>query len=878
MDAMVTETADHHEGLNETQSFTAKDLPRLHSLVQASPDRSQTESSLDVNEGENWLRLTDHHDNLQESSVIDVDASQSQQDSSTRRDTTPTLSIHSLKDLGVVEGFPKGCFLCIDVDGAVLAIKDVRSLTTLEGIGEEKKGGAVAYELRIARKGQSTLLSSALEHLTRRQLRVLHHGDRLVIVSAATGAVALVLEYRYDVAIRTEPVEEQSQTMLESMDDTMGAPLASQPAGVIEATLEAAAAAVEAAAEAEALPLTQSAPDDKMAPLIATQPEDDDDDAMDASDESTVDPDEDSNADNDEAREIPTKPPLPSPGDMSLTLNGETEPPPADTTHGPAVTNLLKSVPEDKEVSPAKLTAVASTPAKHSTFTSPAKSELFASPNLLASPAETDRTETERIDTPATKGFEPSPGVFDKETPRKAMVLAFDYGEEDEADDDAVPNPESATVGGVAPVQALNAAGSDDETDTDIEASENPDAEMAKSSPVGADVTESILQDGGTGNDGSTEVAVDVVVAKPVDDQAVEEVEKPTGNEQAEDIGPSVSVEAKNTSGENSGVELNEADRSGEETAEVDVRASEPSLPEGSGVDTDPAARVEETVEDPSSLKLAGSESAQRVEPESLVEEQVSKVEEPVTNSPNAPLEMEDGVSDAAVGDEATDAEANDTVQDGVTPESSHPERSLVVAEPTPCVDESMEDPSAPMLAACDIARRSEQGPPTEKRGATCTEGEKLTGEVQCSDQAAPQTAVKETSPIAEETSSQREAEAEQKDDPSTTKEADEAGKESPVERGATRRQAPGAAKATRKRGRTSPVEEVDKTAATPADTSTRSTRKRSRQSPSSKSSPRVAVQDSAFRVLATNITLKESEKNVSRHLCLPPLPCCDVV
>jgi hypothetical protein len=424
---------------DNTTDPSSSDLPRLHSFVQVSPPgKLDWNESLDIEQGENWLRLVDRK-SAPGSSKTQTET----QDTTTGNDDAPYPSILSLEQLGELGSIDKksieGCIVCIDVDGPYLAIKDMRSLTTSASQQEtrNKDGGGTEteYELRIARKGQSTLVISSLERLARRQLRLLHHGDRLCVLSSSgatdggTGAVTLVLEYRHEVAIRT-PVRadsQQSQQTTQTMDATApdDAPVEAPPTF-----------------ESEPMPLTQAAPpaDDKIAiPQMSTQPESDDDDEntetqKNDDDDLTVDPDEKNRSNpkgGDAAVGTPTKTTrseIHSPGDQSLTLYGETE------TQHPASVDQNKvsknAVPmgtvneketlalsgagagavgvhdgdEDKEESSKTETAVMATPQKDGKKTS--ESEFF-SPNLLASPCSSEgstQQQTETNDTARKEG------------------------------------------------------------------------------------------------------------------------------------------------------------------------------------------------------------------------------------------------------------------------------------------------------------------------------------------------------------------------------------------------------------------------------------------------------------------------------------------
>ena len=163
------------------------------------------ETSLNLAQGENWLRL-----------VVTLDRNTVLQDTQeTSAGVCPYPSIVSLAEVGVIEAPTDDCFICIDVDGPYAAIKDMRiPITSFE---EET---LAVFEVCIARRkhpnrqgesddeapydGQDSKLETdqkyhPLECLGRRQLKILHSGDHIVTrsnLSAGGDATGLILEYR----------------------------------------------------------------------------------------------------------------------------------------------------------------------------------------------------------------------------------------------------------------------------------------------------------------------------------------------------------------------------------------------------------------------------------------------------------------------------------------------------------------------------------------------------------------------------------------------------------------------------------------------------------------------------------------------------------
>ena len=160
------------------------------------------ETSLNLAQGENWLRLVvslDHNAVLQDTQETSVGVK-------------PFPSISSLSEVGTIDAPTEDCFICIDVDGPYVTIKDMRVSVT----SQEEKMEAV-FDICIARRKQRLQRTAIqkladsqasdddteekyhpLETLGRRQLRMLHEGDRIVTRSNLLDGETegLVLEYQ----------------------------------------------------------------------------------------------------------------------------------------------------------------------------------------------------------------------------------------------------------------------------------------------------------------------------------------------------------------------------------------------------------------------------------------------------------------------------------------------------------------------------------------------------------------------------------------------------------------------------------------------------------------------------------------------------------
>lgn len=155
---------------------------------------------LQLCQGENWLKLG------VEARGLNLLADTQEEEDDDTCTIKPTPSIIALQEVGQVDYPSDSCFICIDIDGGNITVKDWRSLMDVEDgpfavclqkIRDDVAGNEVKYE--------------NLEELTRRQMRTLASGDRLVTVAKVAntndssndanteqgyGKLGLVLTYR----------------------------------------------------------------------------------------------------------------------------------------------------------------------------------------------------------------------------------------------------------------------------------------------------------------------------------------------------------------------------------------------------------------------------------------------------------------------------------------------------------------------------------------------------------------------------------------------------------------------------------------------------------------------------------------------------------
>ena len=153
------------------------------------------ETALNLAQGENWLRLVA---SLGTNSVL-------QDTQETAIGTVPFPTISSLSEVGTIDAPTEDCYICIDVDGPYVSIKDMRAPLSSQESEDEvfdiciKRRKQRVEKIADLADSQETEIGEeyhALEALERRQLRVLHQGDCIVIRNNSVGPGRdLVLEY-----------------------------------------------------------------------------------------------------------------------------------------------------------------------------------------------------------------------------------------------------------------------------------------------------------------------------------------------------------------------------------------------------------------------------------------------------------------------------------------------------------------------------------------------------------------------------------------------------------------------------------------------------------------------------------------------------------
>ena len=153
-------------------------------------------------QGENWLRLV--------VSAGGLDLLADTQDA-LRRDGVPNPSIISLEEVGKFSP-TDDCYICIDVDGKAIAIKDMRSIS--DGGGDtfvvclQKRHEVLGDDVDSDDDASNDDVYDKLEELPRRQMRLLKSGDRVCTLTTKprladestqeerSGNLGLVLTYR----------------------------------------------------------------------------------------------------------------------------------------------------------------------------------------------------------------------------------------------------------------------------------------------------------------------------------------------------------------------------------------------------------------------------------------------------------------------------------------------------------------------------------------------------------------------------------------------------------------------------------------------------------------------------------------------------------
>ena len=195
-----------------------------HALIQ-----NVAQDTLILDEGENWLRLV-----VTTSGIRHV--LEDTQD--TILAGTPYPSIISLKEVGYINAPSSNCFVCIDVDGPFVAVKDMRPLRHASQEGDDDddddddNNGVNLMKFYIQRRKfpvdedyndndeddeDDTLTNyHPLEALPRRQLRILCPGDRICTQTQSIGTnqfnCGLILKYQRRKSSDTKCSELQEST------------------------------------------------------------------------------------------------------------------------------------------------------------------------------------------------------------------------------------------------------------------------------------------------------------------------------------------------------------------------------------------------------------------------------------------------------------------------------------------------------------------------------------------------------------------------------------------------------------------------------------------------------------------------------------------
>jgi hypothetical protein len=174
-------------------------------------------TSLNLAQGENWLRL-----------VVSLDTNAALLDTQETTIAKPFPSISSLMETGTIDAPTSDCYICIDVDGAHVAIKDMRPPMLSQESSEEDMFEVCLLQRKTRSEKLAALVDSqasdkdeqyhALEPLERRQLKFLNPGDRIVARNTNGGdADGLVLEY---VKRKGEPREKEEEDVEMTQEST----------------------------------------------------------------------------------------------------------------------------------------------------------------------------------------------------------------------------------------------------------------------------------------------------------------------------------------------------------------------------------------------------------------------------------------------------------------------------------------------------------------------------------------------------------------------------------------------------------------------------------------------------------------------------------
>lgn len=146
----------------------------------------------EIEEGENWLRLLPKEGR----SILD-DTQDTQELLDESQSSTVYPSIVALSNVGVVEAPSLDCFICIDLDGGTVAIKDMRTPDTSENLSCDIDGSHSSSNLGTrSRLGIYRKQTGYWEVLHRRRLRILSPGDRICTSFENYKPGGLCLEYQ----------------------------------------------------------------------------------------------------------------------------------------------------------------------------------------------------------------------------------------------------------------------------------------------------------------------------------------------------------------------------------------------------------------------------------------------------------------------------------------------------------------------------------------------------------------------------------------------------------------------------------------------------------------------------------------------------------
>ena len=182
-------------------------------------DNASGEDRYEMQQGENWLRLM----KKEEANSI-LDFTQDRQGSI----GSCTPLILSLEALGTIAAPTKDCYLCIDVDEAILVVKDMRlpsscSKRKSNDIDDSNSDDDSVCGLGLARRLPGP---TQWESVPRRQMRTLESGDRLCtsLIQTSNGFQpspdGLILEYRKTYRKDTTKMDDSSDPLHFAKNDS----------------------------------------------------------------------------------------------------------------------------------------------------------------------------------------------------------------------------------------------------------------------------------------------------------------------------------------------------------------------------------------------------------------------------------------------------------------------------------------------------------------------------------------------------------------------------------------------------------------------------------------------------------------------------------